>query len=110
MFLEYMGKKENLTLKMPWFVSGPYFIEGPGDVFEVSDADGPELAKRNEKMLKIVPAPVVEEKVTEPVPQEDKPAEETEESTRIPCSHPGCKATYANEANLAVHIKAMHKT
>ena len=83
--LKYLGLRSNLDFKMDYLVAGPYHVEGPGDVFEVDDADVKMLLERNPKMLVVV---------------KDKPVE------MHTC--PVCEKIYKTEAGMQKHLVVAH--
>jgi len=73
---------------MPWLVGGPYTVDGPDDIIEVSDADGSVLLAKNPAMFRQATGPA---KVEPP---------------RLKCPH--CDRDYANQHTLDKHVQAMH--
>lgn len=103
MYLKYLGQRKQLKLEMPFLVSGPYFVDGPGAFFEVDDSDGAVLLARNPHTFSRVKTPKKPEKVTEPEP----PVIQEKSDTEVKCGI--CGKTFINVAGLRRHKTMMHR-
>ena len=117
MFLRYKGARTEFVLTMAWLTAGPYYVDGPGDVVEVLDADGITLLEEGPGMFEKVNGfedstydmgeaePEVEEETS--AVEEEQPEEEQPDTVTFPCEE--CSKVYATKSGLNRHIKATHR-